>query len=136
VSRFLTHWRNFECCSGWPDWTIFRPLGDCSLWAILGNFNNWATLSHNKCYAIILPQIDWATFWAIFSQTHLVTLPPLYATLIFCGLHFHKLTNAQHILNSHSKLKSHPRSIRHHVFIARWKNCRLLSAWSLFCCRH
>jgi hypothetical protein len=27
-----------------------------------------------KSYVFIITKIDWATFWATFSQTHLVTL--------------------------------------------------------------
>jgi hypothetical protein len=30
--------------------------------------------SHGKSYALILTKMDWAISWAIFSQTHLVTL--------------------------------------------------------------
>jgi hypothetical protein len=33
-----------------------------------------ATLFHNKGNALLLAKMYWATFWAIFSQTHLVTL--------------------------------------------------------------
>jgi hypothetical protein len=54
------------------------PLGNCCLWAAFLNgiispcF--WTTLIHGKYYVLILTKMDWATFWAMFSQTHLVTL--------------------------------------------------------------
>jgi hypothetical protein len=54
-------------------------LGDCFLWTffekllespkILGYF-----FSTGKSYVSILTKMDWATLWAIFSQTHPVTL--------------------------------------------------------------
>jgi hypothetical protein len=35
----------------------------------------WATyFLHGKKCVFILTEKDWATFWALFSQTHLVTL--------------------------------------------------------------
>jgi hypothetical protein len=34
----------------------------------------WAACWHGQGYALILTNMYWATFWAIFSQTHLVTL--------------------------------------------------------------
>jgi hypothetical protein len=34
-----------------------------------------ATLSHSKIMQYFLQKMDWAKFWAIFSQTQLVTLP-------------------------------------------------------------
>jgi hypothetical protein len=34
----------------------------------------WATFSYKKNNALVLTKIGWAAFWAIFSQTHLVTL--------------------------------------------------------------
>jgi hypothetical protein len=37
--------------------------------------NVYATLFHGKGLAFILTRMGLATFWAIFSQTHLVTLP-------------------------------------------------------------
>jgi hypothetical protein len=37
--------------------------------------NNWATFFNGKSYVSIITKIDWATFWATFSQTPLVTLP-------------------------------------------------------------
>jgi hypothetical protein len=32
------------------------------------------TFSHGEGYALSFDKMHWATFWAIFSQTHLVTL--------------------------------------------------------------
>jgi hypothetical protein len=74
-AHFFKHW--IWSVAGWPDWANFRPSGDCLLWAVLEKLqipHEWATLFHTKGYALILAQIEWATFWAIFSQTHLVTL--------------------------------------------------------------
>jgi hypothetical protein len=34
----------------------------------------WATFRHGCGFALILTKICWATFWAIFLQTHQVTL--------------------------------------------------------------
>jgi hypothetical protein len=36
--------------------------------------NNWATFFRSKIHVLISQKVDWATFWATFSQTHLVTL--------------------------------------------------------------
>jgi hypothetical protein len=33
---------------------------------------------HSASYALILTKVGWAEFWAIFSQTHLVTLDKAY----------------------------------------------------------
>jgi hypothetical protein len=33
-----------------------------------------ATLCHGESYALISPKMGWAKFWAIFSQSRLVTL--------------------------------------------------------------
>jgi hypothetical protein len=55
-------------------------LGDCLLWAVFlipKVSHIWATLfSHGKFCAVcnLDSKMDWATLWAIFSQTHLVTL--------------------------------------------------------------
>jgi hypothetical protein len=35
-----------------------------------------ATFSTVRAMRQFCPKLDWATFWATFSQTHLVTLPP------------------------------------------------------------
>jgi hypothetical protein len=38
-------------------------------------------LPHIKSYVLVLAKkADWATLWAIFSQTYLVTLMPTYET--------------------------------------------------------
>jgi hypothetical protein len=62
------------------DWPNFRPMGNCLLWAVfwiiaevaktfLGSFVPRSGLCIN-----FDKKMDWATFWAAFSQTHLVTL--------------------------------------------------------------
>jgi hypothetical protein len=38
--------------------------------------NFWATLFHGTSYVLIMTKNGWATFWATFSQTRLVTLSP------------------------------------------------------------
>jgi hypothetical protein len=38
------------------------------------NANFWTTFFYGTSYVLILTNIVWATFWATFSQTHLVTL--------------------------------------------------------------
>jgi hypothetical protein len=50
--------------------------------AIVGIFKNYKSTPnllplyyHGKKHVLILKKLGWATFWAIFSQTHLVTLP-------------------------------------------------------------
>jgi hypothetical protein len=65
--------------AGWPDWTNFRPFRDCFLLAVFWKLQKWATFfgqlfSTVKIMPQIRPNMDWATFWVIFSQTHLVTL--------------------------------------------------------------
>jgi hypothetical protein len=45
------------------------------LWVLflkIANFKD--TFFHCQVYALFLTKMYWATFWAIFSQTHLVTL--------------------------------------------------------------
>jgi hypothetical protein len=53
-------------------------LADCLLWAVFYNCrsspNFLPTFFHGKRYALILTNMGWATFRAIFSQTHMVTL--------------------------------------------------------------
>jgi hypothetical protein len=39
--------------------------------------NNIAMYKSLKPYELILTKMGWATFWDIFSQTHLVTLEPI-----------------------------------------------------------
>jgi hypothetical protein len=54
-------------------------LGDCLLWAVVCKFRKQCELFgfffHIESQEFILTKNDWATFWATFSQTHLVTLP-------------------------------------------------------------
>jgi hypothetical protein len=58
----------------------FRPLCDCFLWAVFGKMKEVARIflhsfsSVRVTYALFLTKKHWATFWATFSQTHLVTL--------------------------------------------------------------
>jgi hypothetical protein len=40
----------------------------------LSSPNFWATVFHGKMYLLVLTKNSLATFWAIFSQTHRVTL--------------------------------------------------------------
>jgi hypothetical protein len=40
--------------------------------------NFWATFYLGKVDELILTKMGWVIFWAIFSQTHLVTLPFLF----------------------------------------------------------
>jgi hypothetical protein len=39
--------------------------------------NNWAAFSKVKVLYSFSQEMSWATFWATFSQTHLVTLPQI-----------------------------------------------------------
>jgi hypothetical protein len=41
---------------------------------IQGKPKFWATFFHGKRYVFILKKKSFAAFWAIFSQTHLITL--------------------------------------------------------------
>jgi hypothetical protein len=69
--------RNRRTHSEWQDLANFRPLGDCFLWAVFWKLYKWPTLLgyflHGYGYASILTKLYWASFWAIFSQSHLVT---------------------------------------------------------------
>jgi hypothetical protein len=54
-------------------------MGHCLLWAVFfkiyrSSHNLSATLFHGESYVTIFTKLDWASFWAIFSQTHLVAL--------------------------------------------------------------
>jgi hypothetical protein len=54
-------------------------LGDCLLWAVFlkiteGSTNFWTTFSAEKFMYKFRENMGWATYWAIFSQTHPVTL--------------------------------------------------------------
>jgi hypothetical protein len=74
---------------GRPDWANFRLLGNCLVWVVFLKItklaqNFWATFSQKSCFRQNT-YMDWAKFWAIFSQPHLVTLPPSFPLrLIFC----------------------------------------------------
>jgi hypothetical protein len=68
------------------DWTRVTRLVEFSLigrlFSLISYFENGrsspnlcATFLHGERSASILTKHVWATFWAIFSQTHLVTLP-------------------------------------------------------------
>jgi hypothetical protein len=65
-------------------------LGDRFLWAgflkiaeVAKNFGNF--YSSEKNYVLILPKMSLATFWAIFSQAHLVTLlESHFSYIVFC----------------------------------------------------
>jgi hypothetical protein len=57
----------------------FRPLGDCLLWAGFSKFTKVAKIVGPLLCTVqvmntLLQEMGWATFWVIFSQTHLVTL--------------------------------------------------------------
>jgi hypothetical protein len=58
----------------------FSPIGQLlTLGRFFENYristNYWATYFHGKSYVLILDKkTEWATFWVIFSQTHLVNL--------------------------------------------------------------
>jgi hypothetical protein len=65
--------------AGWPDWSNFRPLGDCFLWVFFEIFLKkhifWATDQHEKKLCFDYDKnCAWATLWAVYKQTHLVTL--------------------------------------------------------------
>jgi hypothetical protein len=55
-------------------------MGDCLLWAVTLITEEpliivQLHIFHGSVYALFVnPKMGWATFWAIFSQTHLVTL--------------------------------------------------------------
>jgi hypothetical protein len=59
----------------------FRPLGDCLLLAVFLKMTKVAQyfayifcIMIKSMYVLILAQMDWAAFWAIFLHNHLVTL--------------------------------------------------------------
>jgi hypothetical protein len=60
------------------DWANFRSLGDCLLWAGFFKLKKvddiFRLLLPTIGYALSLQKMAWATFWAIFSLTHLLTL--------------------------------------------------------------
>jgi hypothetical protein len=67
--------------TGWPDWATCRPLGDCFLWVVFFFFNcissshfwAWCMFTLLRFYINFEGKNCWATFWAFFSQSHLVT---------------------------------------------------------------
>jgi hypothetical protein len=65
--------------AGWPDWANFRLLSKTLLGAVFWKHTQVAqkfisTFSTVKVVHKFWPKMVWATFWVIFSQTHLVTL--------------------------------------------------------------
>jgi hypothetical protein len=62
--------------SGRPVWAKCSLLGSCLLWLkkFRSSPNFWATFFHGKSNVLLLTKMGWATFWAIFSQTLLVTV--------------------------------------------------------------
>jgi hypothetical protein len=81
VNLYLERFEGTFCCAfeaGWPDWRIFDPICHFFLLAVFrkkmrGNPNVWPTFSTVKAMHSFR-QMRWATFWAFFSKTHLVTL--------------------------------------------------------------
>jgi hypothetical protein len=72
---------DFSWCMrpGWPDWANFRPIWSMfslgSYFRITEVSNRFGLLySVDKLKNKFWQKIGWATFWAIFSLTHLVTL--------------------------------------------------------------
>jgi hypothetical protein len=64
---------------GWPDWSNFRPFGDCLHWPMFVNsatiIQIWATFVNVKSFVSVLTkETGWATCWTTVSQTHLVAL--------------------------------------------------------------
>jgi hypothetical protein len=75
LRQFIIHRR--QKVSGRPDWANFRLFGDWLLCAVV--FLNYKSSPNFRAsfyprwnYVLIL-RTKLATFWAIFSQTHLVT---------------------------------------------------------------
>jgi hypothetical protein len=66
----------------WPDWANFRPPDDCLLWAVFSKIQEDANIimllfvTDNVMHSL-KQKMGWATIWAIFSQTPLVTLEAL-----------------------------------------------------------
>jgi hypothetical protein len=74
-----------DVLTGCPDWENFRPFF-CRILLTLSNLFN-AEVAQNfgllfstftLRHALILTKMVWATFWAILTQTHLVTLLRMY----------------------------------------------------------
>jgi hypothetical protein len=47
--------------------------------------NDWATFSHCTTYVLIWTKKGWPKFWAILSQSHLITLSQGHGCQIFLG---------------------------------------------------
>jgi hypothetical protein len=76
ISQF--HKIKFDWEAGWPDCANFRLLDDyLILWVVFVKTadvaHRFGLFFHGKSYVLILIT-GWATVWAIFSQTRLVTL--------------------------------------------------------------
>jgi hypothetical protein len=73
----------------WPDWAEFRILVVCLLWAVFKK-NHRSSANFGLLFSIVrvmytfFTKMGWATFWAIFLQTHLVTL--LYTHMCVVGI--------------------------------------------------
>jgi hypothetical protein len=95
----------------------------CAYWAYVyyGQFfdnyrssaNFWAFF-HGTNYTSILAKIGWATFWAILSRTHLVTLSPSFIS--FKSVHTHLWCG--HIKITSKKFNHEPLSVAQ-TFICR-----------------
>jgi hypothetical protein len=63
---------------GWPDWANFRPMGDCLLFRYFENYRSspyfWLLFPRLRLYINFDKKMNWASFWAIFSQINPVTL--------------------------------------------------------------
>jgi hypothetical protein len=64
---------------GWPDWANFCLLGDYFLWVVFVKITEVAQIIglrfwRQQTCRIFWQKMDWATFWATLSKTHLVTL--------------------------------------------------------------
>jgi hypothetical protein len=57
---------------------LIRSLGESFLWAVFLKITEEAQIFYLlisvKSYVLSLAKMGWATFWAMFSRTHLVTL--------------------------------------------------------------
>jgi hypothetical protein len=77
---FAVSFNPLSSLPGWPDWANYRLLSDYLLWTFfLITIVVWMfglLFFHGKSCVIVLTKMSWAIFWAIFSQTHLVTLEP------------------------------------------------------------
>jgi hypothetical protein len=81
----------------WPDWANLGQLDSCLLGTVFENYRSRQPtflryFSADKVLNLISTKLGWAPFWAIFSQTHLVTLywtlPFLYIVYALCFLNF------------------------------------------------